>query len=192
MYEIFEKIIYLKNKFNSRIVFDSRKIKSKDIFIGVGKGKKNGGLYYNDAISKGAILLIINNKNVNHKNIIQINDTQKFINDFCEYILDIYRGKIISITGSVGKTTIKENIYQVLLQNNYKVSKSYKNFNNELGLKFSIMNINLKSNYSIFEIGISKPGEMIKLVKILNPHYCLITCIEDSHIGSFKNFDNLV
>jgi UDP-N-acetylmuramoyl-tripeptide--D-alanyl-D-alanine ligase len=54
------------------------------------------------------------------------------------------------------------------------------------------MNINLYNKYSIFELGINNPGEMKKLVKVLKPHYCLITCIENSHIGNFKNFNNLI
>ena len=83
-----------------------------------------------------------------------------------------YRGKVIAITGSVGKTTIKENIYHILSKNNFSVSRSYKNYNNLLGLQFSIMNINLQNKYSIFELGINHPGEMKDLIKTLNPHYC--------------------
>ena len=93
--------------------------------------------------------------------------------------------------GSVGKTTIKENIFNILKKNNFHVSKSYKNFNNKLGLQFSIMNMKLNSNFSIFELGINAPREMKSLINILHPHYCLITGIENSHIGNFKNFNTI-
>ena len=53
------------------------------------------------------------------------------------------------------------------------------------------MNIDIKSDYSVFELGINNPNEMIKLVKVLKPHYCLITNIENSHIGNFRNFRHL-
>ena len=53
------------------------------------------------------------------------------------------------------------------------------------------MNIDIKSDYSVFELGINNPNEMIKLVKVLKPHYCLITSIENSHIGNFRNFRHL-
>ena len=80
----------------------------------------------------------------------------------------------------------------LLEKNNFLVSKSYKNFNNKLGLQFSIMNMKLNSNFSIFELGINAPREMKSLINILHPHYCLITGIENSHIGNFKNFNTLV
>ena len=53
------------------------------------------------------------------------------------------------------------------------------------------MNMNLNSNYSVFELGINNPNEMTNLVKTLKPHYCLVTGIENSHIGNFRNFNHL-
>ena len=54
------------------------------------------------------------------------------------------------------------------------------------------MNLNLKSQFAVFELGINAPLEMNSLIKILQPHYALLTCVEDSHIGNFKNFSDLV
>ena len=54
------------------------------------------------------------------------------------------------------------------------------------------MNMNLNTDYSIFELGINRSKEMTKLVKTLQPHYCLITSIENSHIGNFNNFNHLI
>ena len=54
------------------------------------------------------------------------------------------------------------------------------------------MNMNINSNYSVFELGINSSKEMTKLVKTLQPHYCLVTCIENTHIGNFKNFNHLI
>ncbi len=192
MQKTFEKILLVKQKYKSQIVFDTRNLKKNDIFIGIKTKNDDGSLYFKDAIKKGAQLIILNNYSVSHKNIIQVKDVNKFITKFCQYLLKNYEGKIISITGSVGKTTIKENIYNILTDNNFTASKSYKNFNNLLGLQFSIMNINENSDFAIFELGINAPGEMNKLINLLNPHFCLITCIENSHIGNFKNLEHLI
>ena len=192
MQQIFKKILFLKDKYQSNIVFDTRLLSQNDIFIGIGNDFKNGSLHYDKALKKGSKLVIINDKKIKHKDVIYIQNIDRFIKSFCKYLLLHYKGKIVAVTGSVGKTTIKENIYNILSQNNFSVSKSYKNYNNLLGLQFSIMNINLYNKYSIFELGINNPGEMKKLVKVLKPHYCLITCIENSHIGNFKNFNNLI
>ena len=186
------KIIYdLKSKYNSNIVFDTRLLKENDIFIGLKTDKNDGNLYYKDALKKKASLVIVNVK-TDHLKLVYVKDTQSFIIKFCKYILDNYKGKIIAITGSVGKTTFKENIYHILKNNGFKSYRSYKNYNNIQGLQFSIMNMYLKGDFSVFELGINNSNEMTKLIKTLQPHYCLVTGIENSHIGNFRNFNHLI
>ncbi len=191
MQNIYKIIFHLKSKYNSNIVFDTRLIKKNDIFIGLKTRNNDGNLYYNDAIKKNVSLAIVNVKN-KHPKLIYVKDTQLFIKNFCKYILDSYKGKIIAITGSVGKTTFKENIYHIFKKNYIDTYRSYKNYNNILGLQFSIMNMNLDCRYSVFELGINRPNEMTKLVKTLQPHYCLVTGIENSHIENFRNFNHLI
>ncbi len=191
MQKIYNQIFQLKSKYNCNIVFDTRLIKENDIFIGLKAKNNNGSLYYREAIKKKASLILVNVK-TSHPKLLYIKDTQLFIINFCKFIIETYKGKIISITGSVGKTTFKENIYHILKNNNFKTYRSYKNYNNIQGLQFSIMNMDLNSEYSIFELGINNPNEMTKLIKILNPHYCLVTGIENSHIGNFKSFNHLI
>ena len=192
MQNIFKKIIQTKEKYNSSIVFDSRLVKKNDIFIGLKSNNRDGNLFALDAIKKGAIFAIVDNNKLEHENIIYTKSVQSFIKKFIKFLLGAYKGKIVAISGSVCKTTTKENIYHILNNNQFTTYRSFKNINNILGLQFSIMNINFYNKYSIFELGINNPGEMKILVKILNPHYCLITGIENSHIGNFKNFNNLI
>ena len=70
MQKIFDKILFLKGKYQSNIVFDTRLLSQNDIFIGIGDGSKNGGLYYKEALINGSRLLIINNKKIYHEYII--------------------------------------------------------------------------------------------------------------------------
>ena len=70
MQKIFDKILFLKDKYQSNIVFDTRLLSQNDIFIGIGVGSKNGGHYYKEALKKGSRLLIVNNKTINHEYII--------------------------------------------------------------------------------------------------------------------------
>ena len=191
MQKIYKDIYNLKSQFNCNIVFDTRLIKENDIFIGLKTKKNNGSLYYKEALKKKASLIIVNIKNSNPK-IVYVKDTQLLIKNLCKIIIESYKGKIIAITGSVGKTTFKENIFYILKKNKFITYRSYKNYNNLQGLQFSIMNMKLDSNYSIFELGINHPNEMINLVKTLQPHYCLVTGIENSHIGNFRNFKELI
>ena len=191
MQKIYNKIYHLRTKYKSNIVFDTRLLKKNDIFISLKTKNNDGNLYYSDAIKKKASLIIVNIK-YKHPKLFYVKDSQLFLKNFCKFIIDSYKGKIIAITGSVGKTTYKENIYHILKKNNINTYRSYKNYNNIQGLQFSILNMNLSSNYSVFELGINSPNEMTKMVKTLRPHYCLVTGIEDSHIGNFKNFNHLI
>ena len=80
--------------------------------------------------------MIIANVKTDHPKLVNVKDTQLFIIKFCKYLLENYKGKIIAITGSVGKTTFKENVYHILKNNNFKTYRSYKNYNNVQGLQF--------------------------------------------------------
>ena len=191
MQKIYKVIYSLKSKYKSNIVFDTRLLKKNDIFIGLKSKNNDGNLYYSDAIKKKASLVIVNVKR-KHDKLFYVKDTKLFIKNFCKFIIESYKGKIIGITGSVGKTTFKENIYHILKNNNINTYRSYKNYNNIQGLQFSIMNMNLSCKYSVFELGINSPNEMTKLVRTLKPHYCLVTGIENSHIGNFKNLNHLI
>ena len=110
MLKIYKIIDDLKSKYNSNIVFDSRLIKKNDIFIGLKTKNNDGSLYYDDAIKKKAALVIVN-IDINHPNLFYVKDTYLFIKKFCKFIIDSYEGKIIAVTGSVGKTTFKKNIF---------------------------------------------------------------------------------
>ena len=189
--QLINKIIKLIINENPNFVFDSRLIKKGDIFIGIKTKNDDGSNYAESALSKGCSLAIIN-KNIINKKIIFVPDVLEFLIIVTSKILKRYNGKIIAITGSVGKTTLKENLFLFLKREKIKAYKSYKNFNNELGLIINILNMDMDTSFSLFEVGISKMNEMKRLTNILNPHYILITNIEDSHIGNFKSYKNLV
>jgi len=188
---LINKIFRIIKTKNPKIVFDTRKIKEGDIFIGIKNKNNNGSNYYQEALKKKCLLAIIDKK-IQNKKVIFVPNVMKFLKILSAKILNNYKGNIIAVTGSVGKTSFKENIYNFLAKEKQNAYKSYRNFNNELGLITNICNINLKSTHSIFELGINQINEMKKLTNILNPHYVLITNVENSHIGNFGNYKNLL
>ena len=189
--QLIRKITKIIINDNPNFVYDSRKVKKGDIFIGIKTDIDNGSNYVDVAINNGCSLAIIDKKKTNKK-ILYSSNVIKLLKSIVSEVLENYKGKIIAITGSVGKTTIKENIFHFLKNEKIKSYKSYKNHNNELGLIFNILNIKFKSSYSIFEVGISQNNEMKNLTNILNPHHVLITNIEDSHIGNFGSYKELM
>ena len=107
MQKIFDKILSIKNKYKSSIVFDTRNLKKNDIFIGIKTQKNDGSLFYKHALRKNAGLILINNPSAYHQNICQINNINNFILNFCKFLLSQYKGKIIAIV-SEGDKEVKE------------------------------------------------------------------------------------
>ena len=94
--------------------------------------------------------------------------------------------KIIAITGSAGKTSLK-NLIKHLLKNFENTCSSPMSFNNHFGVPISLSNLSTEDKYGVFEIGMSKAGEIKRLSKLVQPHIGIITNIGEAHIENFKN-----
>ena len=92
----------------------------------------------------------------------------------------------IAITGSSGKTSLKEMLGQ-MMNKICQTSYSKKSFNNKYGVPISLFNINYKDKIGIFEVGMDKKGEIDFLTKIIMPNVGVITNISYAHIKNFKN-----
>ena len=98
--------------------------------------------------------------------------------------------KIIAITGSAGKTSLK-NLLKGLLEKYEKTCYSPRSFNNYLGVPISLSNLSAEDKYGVFEVGMSKSGEINNLSKLIQPHIGIITNIGEAHIENFKNIYNI-
>ncbi len=167
---------------------DSRTVKKDNLFLTI-KGKNNDGFkFINEALRKGAKFVVSSKKNKKYrKQIIKVNDEIKFLNHFALKKRDYSKAKIIAITGSAGKTSLK-NLIKNLLENFGKTLSSPKSYNNHFGVPLSLAQLGLTHKYGVFEIGMSKAGEINTLSKIIKPNTGIITNIGEAHI---ENFDNL-
>ena len=103
---------------------------------------------------------------------------------------NISNAKIIAITGSAGKTSLK-NLLKDLLKNFGSTYCSPKSYNNNFGVPISLSNLRADHKYGIFEVGMSKSGEIDYLSKIIKPHIGIITNIGEAHIENFKNLKGI-
>ena len=172
------------------ITIDSRKVQKGDIFIAL-KGENHDGHKYIKTIYNKA-QICISQKQMNKKNIINFSETN---NEFISYLSSKWRehsnAEIFGITGSNGKTTTKDLIYHIF-QKKFKCSKSIGNHNNSIGLPLSFLRTKISDEYSILELGASKPGEIKKLCKIFKPQYGLITNISNAHIKNFASLREIL
>jgi murE/murF fusion protein len=166
---------------------DTRSIKKDDLFLTIKGKKKNGDKFINEALKKEAGCVITSSKVKNkNKKILKVKNTISFLNQFAKLKRDRSSSKIIAVTGSAGKTSFKNLIHQLLV-NFGKTYSSPKSFNNHLGVPISLSNLSTDDKFGIFEVGMSKSGEIKKLSKLIKPHLAVITNIGEAHIENFKN-----
>ena len=184
----FEKYILKKS---NKVKISSKEISKGDIFLAL-KGKNfHGNQFINSSLRRGAKYCLTDNKNfAKNSKIIYVNNVINYLNNLALKKRDLYKGKVIGITGSAGKTTLKETL-AFFLKRNEIISFSKKSYNNKLGVLISLLNINLNSTYSIFEIGTNNFGEIKNLTKIVKPTEIFITNIQSTHLQSFRSKKNI-
>ncbi len=176
-------------KFND-LSIDTRTIKKNNLFLAI-KGKNNDGdKFSNIALKKGAGCIVSSSSAKKHKNIIKVKDPIIFLNKFAKLKREFSLAKIISITGSAGKTSLKE-LMKNLLLNVGSTYASPRSFNNHLGVPLSLSNLRSFSKFGIFEVGMSNSGEIRKLSRLIKPHIGVITNIGEAHIENFKNIKGI-
>ena len=182
--------INLEETYN-KIKIDSKKINQNDIFIAIIGEKHDGHNYIDEAIEKGAKLIITQKEiNTNIPYII-VKDTTKALGDIAKYIVKKYNPKVIAITGSVGKTTTKNILYN-LLKTKYNTLTNEKNYNNNIGVPLTIFNLRKENEILLLELGMNHLKEISYLSKMIKPNISAITNIGSSHIGYLKTKDNIL
>ena len=173
------------------ISIDSRTIKKDSLFIGISGENFNGNDYVDEAIHKGACLVITDSKKYKtskNKNIIYVNNSISALKKITSNILKSFDGNVVGITGSNGKTTTTKIIANVLS----KSSSTLNNYNNEIGMPLSIFNAKQNSKNLVIEMGAAKPGDIKYLSSILKPNIGVITNIGNSHLEKLKNIKGVL
>lgn len=180
----------LNKEINSYHV-DSRNVDKDSVFFALKGERQNGEDFIEDAFSNGAIISFASKScKIDDDRIIKVENTEKLLIDAAkEYIAEI-SPKIIAITGSVGKTTCKELIYQGL-KSSFVVSKTKANQNTPIGISLSAFNFDKKSEYIIIEMGIGEYGEMEELINFLAPDIAVLTNLGQAHLEKFKSIEDL-
>jgi len=170
---------------------DSRMVKKNNLFLTI-KGKNNdGSTFIPTALKKGAKYIVSSKVIKKYKNkIIKVKDETLFLNHFAKLKRKNSLAKIVAITGSAGKTSLK-NLINDLLNNFGNTYSSPRSFNNHLGVPISLSNLSAMDKYGVFEVGMSKKGEIKTLSKLIQPHVGIITNIGEAHIENFKNISGI-
>ena len=178
------------------ISIDSRSLQNgkTTLFFALVGPNNNGHIYIEELIQKGVCNFVVTSIPENLKdeaNFLLVENTLVALQKFAAYYRDLYQFPIIGITGSNGKTIVKEWL-NFLLSPDYTIIRSPKSYNSQVGVPLSVISINEKHNLGIFEAGISTRNEMEKLEKIIRPTIGILTNIGSAHDEGFANFGEKV
>ena len=166
---------------------DSRFIAPGHVFVALKGTQTDGHKFVADAFEKGAVCAIV-------EQVQDVDIPQIVVPDSLEALGCLARAqrdwstqaKRIAITGSCGKTSVKELLAHVL-----SCHKSLESHNNHIGVPLTLSRLPRASAYGVFEIGMNHPGEIAPLAQMVKPHVAVITTVAPAHIGAFESLDGI-
>ncbi|HET9825784.1 MAG TPA: bifunctional UDP-N-acetylmuramoyl-tripeptide:D-alanyl-D-alanine ligase/alanine racemase, partial [Chitinophagaceae bacterium] len=174
------------------LLIDSRKLHSpsSSLFFALTGPRRNGHQFIPELYKKGVRNFIVSERiketELAEASFVLVNDTLEALQRLTAFHRKQFNMPVIGITGSNGKTIVKEWLYQ-LLQEKFNIVRSPKSYNSQIGVPLSVWQMNSHHELAIFEAGISEPGEMEKLEKIIQPTIGILTNIGEAHSENFIN-----
>jgi UDP-N-acetylmuramoyl-tripeptide--D-alanyl-D-alanine ligase len=177
------------------IELDSRQCNDKDIFWAIRGERLDGHEYVASAMEKGTLMAVVDNQWVKEKGqavkaYVPVKDTLEGMQKLAKAYAQRFNIPKIGITGSNGKTTTKEMIFQVL-SSRRKGMATNGNYNNHIGVPLTLFRLRNEHEFAVVEMGTSSPGEIKALSKMAEPNISVITNIGYSHLEGLKNLEEV-
>ncbi len=187
--------------FITGVKHDSRECAKGDMFVAIIGEKQDGHKYIHQVVEKGCSTVLVSHTNgwydeiadivtLDDVNIIKVEDTVYALGQLAAYYLSTLDVLKIAVTGSVGKTSVRDMIYYALSEK-FVCGRNLKNYNNFIGLPISIFQFDDDTEAVVLEMGMDKFGEIDRLAEIVKPHIAVITNIGMSHIENLGSRDGI-
>ena len=181
----------------SAVKQDSRECRAGDLFVAIIGKNQDGHRYIPMALQQGCRTILLSHtgewlqlQEAEDVNLIQVADTTIALGQLAKYYLSTLDVKKIAVTGSVGKTSVRDMIYYVLSEK-YQCGRNLKNFNNEIGLPLSIFQFDDTTEAVVLEMGMNHFGEIDYLADIVKPHIAVITNVGMAHIENLGSREGI-
>jgi len=166
--------------------FDSREIGPGDLFIAMKGEAMDGHAFVEQAFAAGAAGALVGAE-VAHPHV-RVADTAQGLNDLARASRVRNQGRIVGVTGSVGKTGTKEALFAALDRAAPgRAHRSVKSYNNHTGAPLSLARMPRAAKFGIFEMGMNHPGELAALTRLVRPHVAIVTAIAPAHREFFAS-----
>ncbi len=162
---------------------DSRNIKAHQLFVAIKGERFDGNGFAAEAIEQGAAAALISDKNVQASPAVLVDDTTLALGELAHYWRKKFDLPLVAVTGSSGKTTVKEMIASILSVASGQVLATSGNFNNDIGMPLTLLNIRSEHQYAVIEMGMNHLGEIRYLTNIACPQVAVVNNAGTAHIG---------
>lgn len=177
------------------ISIDSRSIGPGDAFFAIKGDRFDGHAFAQAALDAGAVVVVL--ESAKRADFDHLHERVVFVDDVLSGLERLgcaararMSGRVVAITGSVGKTSTKDAL-RVALAPSGKVHAAVSSFNNHWGVPLTLARMPQNTDYGVFEIGMNHPGEIRNLVAMVRPHLVVITTVVAAHIGNFSSIEEI-
>jgi UDP-N-acetylmuramoyl-tripeptide--D-alanyl-D-alanine ligase len=187
--------------FINSISTDTRAISAGDLFVALRGDNYDAHDYLQEAVDKGAKALVINESSRHQLNSLSlesvlvwlVKDTLAALGQLAKYQRGFFKGELVAITGSCGKTTVKGMLASIFIAklDEAKVFSTLGNFNNSIGVPLSIFAMSDKHECAVIEVGASGPGEIKYLTSIVQPNIVMVNNVMPAHVEGFGSIDGI-
>ncbi len=173
--------------------YDSRRIQGGELFIALKGEQAHGQLFLSQAFERGAALAVVEDSSLlasspYAENLLQVPDSLRALWDLSRWWRRETKLPVLAVTGSVGKTTVKELCAAILLSAG-PGTYAQKSFNNHVGVPYTVSQMHREHQWAVIEMGMNHAGEIADLTRIAEPNVAAITAIAPAHIEHFSGID---
>ncbi|WP_432696312.1 UDP-N-acetylmuramoyl-tripeptide--D-alanyl-D-alanine ligase [Marinobacterium sp. YM272] len=174
-----------------RVCTDTRKVEQGDLFVALKGPRFDAHDYVGDAIGKGAVAAVVDHPVDQAFAQLAVADTLEALGALGGYNRQAFQGCLFAVTGSSGKTTVKEMLATMLAQRGATLA-TRGNLNNEIGVPLTLLEIEQKHEYAVIELGASGLGEIARTTRMARPRVAILTNAMGAHLEGFGSLDNVV
>ncbi|BAJ04008.1 UDP-N-acetylmuramoyl-tripeptide--D-alanyl-D-alanine ligase [Shewanella violacea] len=169
---------------------DSRAIPEQTLFVALKGDKFDGHNFANTAVENGAIALLVDHELPLNITQVIVKDTQRAMGELGAYLKELIQPRSVALTGSNGKTSVKEMVATILSQR-HKVLYTAGNFNNEIGVPLTLLRLEADDEFGVFELGANHKGEIDYTSSLVKPDVALVNNVASAHLEGFGSLEGV-
>ena len=174
-----------------RVTTDTRSIVAGELFVALRGVSFDAHDYLAEAESKGAMAIVAEDPRAARLPVLQVADTRRALGQIAAFNRSLFAGPVVAVTGSNGKTTVKELLRKIFLQKG-AVLATQGNLNNEIGVPLTLLQLSPDHAAAVIELGASGPGEIAWTASLAAPQVSVITNAGEAHMAGFGSHEGLV